>query len=73
MSAMRYESNLGRVLRLWRKTNDLPLREAAREMGLTLACLASLEVGRRQPNAETFLKLFRWFLSKPNGRLAQKR
>jgi transcriptional regulator with XRE-family HTH domain len=52
---------LGQVLRELREKEDLALREAAREIGISAPFLSDIELGRRYPSDDVLAKLAKRF------------
>ena len=52
---------LGQVVRLWRRTSDLSLMEAAAQIGLTLPTLSRIERGEPM-DGKTLGIVLRWLL-----------
>lgn len=50
---------IGKLLRLWRAVENIGLREAAKELGISPATLSRIENGK-SVDAATFLKLIYW-------------
>jgi len=67
----RWPNNLGVLLRLWRKHNNLTQSEAAREISIGWGMLAAIETGHRPPGIRTILKVMDWFIRKPKRGLVQ--
>ena len=61
---------LGKVIRKYRVTSELTLREVGKEIGIGAATLMRLEQGR-DPDGPTLLKIFAWLGSNEakNGKL----
>jgi transcriptional regulator with XRE-family HTH domain len=58
---------IGIVLRRWRRGEDLGIREAAREIGISHGTLSRIERGEKM-DADTLVKLFRFlFVEIENG------
>lgn len=53
---------LGAVMRRYRVTNELTLREVAKEIGIGAATLMRLEQGR-VPDGETLARVLAWLMS----------
>lgn len=53
---------LGTVIRKYRVTNELTLREVGQEIGIGAATLMRLEQGR-DPDGATLAKVLHWLLS----------
>jgi len=64
-----WRSNLGDVLRLWRKTVGLTIREGAKEIGIPWHTLAAMETSRRVAGARTLLRVMEWMIRKQKSRL----
>lgn len=50
---------IGKLLRLWRAIENIGVREAAKELGVSPATLSRIENGKPM-DAATMLKLIRW-------------
>ncbi len=53
---------LGAVLHKWRLMQDMSVRDAAKEIGLSPATFSRLENGR-EIDARTLMKIFNWLTS----------
>ena len=53
---------IGDVLRKWRKMSDFTLKDAAKEIGVTLSTLARIESGEMM-DGETLAKILTWLIS----------
>lgn len=62
---------LGTVIRRYRVTNELTLREVGKEIGIGAATLMRLEQGR-EPDGMTLIKVLAWLFSE-NGSKKEKR
>lgn len=62
---------LGTVIRKYRVTNELTLREVGKEIGIGPATLMRLEQGR-DPDGPTLAKVLTWLFSE-NGNKKEKR
>ena len=58
---------LGRVLYRWRQVEDLDLRKASKQMGLTATTLMRIEHGRK-PTSETLMKILNWLTADEDKR-----
>jgi transcriptional regulator with XRE-family HTH domain len=59
---------LGKVIRKYRVTSELSLRDVGKEMGIGAATLMRLEQGR-DPDGATLTKVLIWLLrAEPNGK-----
>jgi transcriptional regulator with XRE-family HTH domain len=54
---------LAELIRLYRKWNELKLRDIAGEIGISAATLMRLEAGR-VPDGETLAKVLVWLMAK---------
>ena len=54
-------TNLGRILRLYRVVQNLPVRQVAPEMGISIATLSRIERGHAM-DADTLVKVIRWLM-----------
>jgi transcriptional regulator with XRE-family HTH domain len=54
---------IGEVLRKWRRHSDLGVREAAKQIGLSVATLSRVERGAAM-DAATLAKIICWLLEK---------
>ena len=59
---------LGHVLRKWRRSEDIGLREAAKDMGLTLATLQRLEAGDGGLDGRTLKTVLIWLMTDTHGK-----
>lgn len=57
---------LGAVIRRYRVTNELSLREVGKEIGIGAATLMRLEQGR-DPDGQTLARVLTWLFSAENG------
>lgn len=57
---------LGKVIRKYRVTSELSLREVGQEIGIGAATLMRLEQGR-EPDGKTIAKILAWLFSETNG------
>jgi DNA-binding XRE family transcriptional regulator len=48
------------IIRAHRRTRNLSLRQAARQVGVAASSIARIEAGDDLPNADTLIKLIRW-------------
>jgi predicted transcriptional regulator len=61
-STIIFTMKLGKVIRKYRVTNELTLREVSKEIGIGAATLMRLEQGR-DPDGPTLVKLIAWLCS----------
>lgn len=54
---------LGKIIRKYRVTSELTLREVGKEIGIGAATLMRLEQGR-DPDGQTLAKVLGWLMSK---------
>jgi transcriptional regulator with XRE-family HTH domain len=54
---------LGAVIRRWRITSDLSLKEVAKDMGISLPTLSRLEHGH-EIDGRTLLSVINWLMAK---------
>lgn len=57
----------GTVIRCWRRIEDVGIREAAKQIGVSHGTLSRIERGD-QMDAYTMMKLLRWLFEKPSTR-----
>lgn len=50
---------LGLFMKRWRSSHDTPLRELAKQLGISAATLSRIEQGK-QCDATTLMKIFNW-------------
>lgn len=55
---------LGLVLRKWRYSHEMPLRELGKQMGISAATLLRIEQGH-DCDSKTLMKVFNWLMSEP--------
>lgn len=65
-SETRPGTNLAVVLRRWRMNEDVSLRKAAGQIGVSAATWMRMEMGH-EPEADTLLKLWAWLLRIPES------
>lgn len=53
---------LGDVIRRWRRSLDIGVREAAKQIGVSHGTLSRVERGEKM-EGETLVKILRWLLS----------
>jgi len=63
---------LGEVIRRYRVTNELTLRDVGKEIGIGAATLMRLEQGRA-PDGVTLAKVLAWLLASTNGKPKERR
>lgn len=59
---------LGKVIRKYRVTSELTLRDVGKEIGIGAATLMRLEQGR-DPDGQTLAKVLAWLFSSENGKV----
>lgn len=59
--------NLGKVIRKYRVTSELSLRDVGKEIGIGAATLMRLEQGR-DPDVQTMVKVLAWLFKDSGGR-----
>jgi transcriptional regulator with XRE-family HTH domain len=60
---------IGKVLRDWRRIEDIGVREAGKQIGLSHGTVSRIERGE-QIDAATMMKLLNWLFKSENGRPA---
>ena len=63
---------IGTMIRCWRRIEDVGLREAATQIGVSHGTLSRIERGD-QMDAYTMMKLLRWLFERPNGKPKERR
>lgn len=59
-------TNLGLVLKKWRLMNDLPIRQAAAEIGISHPTYARIEWGYAM-DSKTLMTVLNWLMMKPES------
>ena len=59
---------LGKIIRKYRVTSELTLRDVGKEIGIGAATLMRLEQGR-DPDGQTLAKVLAWLFSSENGKV----
>lgn len=62
---------IGTMIRCWRRIEDVGIREAARQIGVSHGTLSRIERGD-QMDAYTMIKLLRWLFERPTTNGARK-
>lgn len=57
---------VGTMIRCWRRIEDVGIREAAQQIGVSHGTLSRIERGE-QMDAATMMKLLRWLFERKNG------
>lgn len=63
---------LGTIIRKYRVTSELTLREVGKEIGIGPATLMRLEQGR-DPDGQTLAKVLTWLFSENGSKAKEKR
>lgn len=59
---------VGTMIRCWRRIEDIGIREAAKEIGVSHGTLSRIERGD-QMDAYTMMKLLRWLFEAKNAKV----